>query len=562
MSTLTLGRTKEGISIGLDIEQLLRSRLLVQASSGGGKSSLMRLIAEHTGNTQFFVLDPEGEFFTLREEVKGLLIVGQRGDLQADPKTAKVLARRLLEIGASAVIDLSDLQLPQRRQYVRFFIESLMSAPQSLQHDLLIFIDESHMFCPERSAGDAESTAAVIDLMSRGRKRKFAGILATQRLSKLHKDAAAECANVLIGRTTLDVDQKRAIDMLGMSSGDRRTLRDLAVGEFFGFGPALDHPGVVQLRALLPATKEPQRGANSTRVAPASSQVQRMITELTDLAKKDEDKPVTIEDAEITISKLRRELNAKPKPEADEAKIAERVATALTRRDGHWQGLLSIYEKAFKDLQAQNVKAHKILTDAIGLGLPDVTNTSANVTNPPKPVTNAAQSARKATVSLPAKNLATSGEPLPKAERKILTVLAQRHPRTTGKKQLAVLTEYKHSGGGFNNALGSLRSKGYAVGSDPIEITDDGLMALGEYTPLPTGLDLVEYWLPQFGKAERAILSTVRDAYPNSISKSDLASTAGYEVTGGGFNNALGKLRTYELIQGSADIKLSDNLFD
>ena len=40
--------------------------------------------------------------------------------------------------------------------------------------------------------------------MSQGRERGYAGIIATQRLSKLHEDAAAEANNVIIGRTWLD----------------------------------------------------------------------------------------------------------------------------------------------------------------------------------------------------------------------------------------------------------------------------------------------------------------------------------------------------------------------
>jgi hypothetical protein len=66
--------------------------------------------------------------------------------------------------------------------------------------------------------GDAESTEAVISLMSQGRKRGYAGIIATQRLSKLHKDAAAEANNVIIGRTWLDADQARAGDAWGCRS--------------------------------------------------------------------------------------------------------------------------------------------------------------------------------------------------------------------------------------------------------------------------------------------------------------------------------------------------------
>src|SRR5947207_1802430 len=85
----------------------------------------------------------------------------------------------------------------------------------------------------ERAAGEAESTEAVIDLMSQGRKRSYCGILATQRLSKLHKDAEAETNNVLIGRTWLDLDQKRAGSLLGMERKDQLQLRDLKSGEFF-----------------------------------------------------------------------------------------------------------------------------------------------------------------------------------------------------------------------------------------------------------------------------------------------------------------------------------------
>ena len=68
--------------------------------------------------------------------------------------------------------------------------------------------------------------------MSQGRERGYAGIIATQRLSKLHEDAAAEANNVIIGRTWLDADQARAGDALGFSKTDRLKLRDLDQGEF------------------------------------------------------------------------------------------------------------------------------------------------------------------------------------------------------------------------------------------------------------------------------------------------------------------------------------------
>jgi DNA helicase HerA-like ATPase len=41
----------------------------------------------------------------------------------------------------------------------------------------------------------------VKGLATRGRKRGFCAVAATQRLSKLHEGRAAECNNKLIGRT-------------------------------------------------------------------------------------------------------------------------------------------------------------------------------------------------------------------------------------------------------------------------------------------------------------------------------------------------------------------------
>jgi uncharacterized protein len=64
----------------------------------------------------------------------------------------------------------------------------------------------------------------------------------------------------------------------------------------------------------------------------------------------------------------------------------------------------------------------------------------------------------------------------------------------------------------------------------------------------------------QLGKAERLILETLVNAYPLALSKADIAAQTGYEANGGGFNNALGRLRTLELVEGRGEIRISGNL--
>jgi hypothetical protein len=96
--------------------------------------------------------------------------------------------------------------------------------------------------------------------MSQGRKRGNAGLIPTQRLSKLHKDGAAEANNLIIGRTWLDADQARAGDGLSLSKADRLKLRDVGQGEFYAFGPALAEPGVVHFRSDQVRTTHPRPG--------------------------------------------------------------------------------------------------------------------------------------------------------------------------------------------------------------------------------------------------------------------------------------------------------------
>jgi uncharacterized protein len=130
------------------------------------------------------------------------------------------------------------------------------------------------------------------------------------------------------------------------------------------------------------------------------------------------------------------------------------------------------------------------------------------------------------------------------------------------KVQVAVLTGYAATGGGFNNYLGALRSQGVIQGDgDKLRINEAGIQALGSWEPLPTGVGLIDYWRSRLGKAERLILETLTQVYPDPLTKEQVAANAGYEANGGGFNNALSRLRTLELVQGRGELRASDDLF-
>src|SRR5437016_14123499 len=112
-------------SVGIDLPSLLDTRLLVQANSGGGKSWLLRRLLEQShGKLQQIVIDLEGEFATLREKYDYVL-AGKEGDTPAEPNSAALLARKLLELNVSAIIDLYELHYQERKHFVRLFLARL-----------------------------------------------------------------------------------------------------------------------------------------------------------------------------------------------------------------------------------------------------------------------------------------------------------------------------------------------------------------------------------------------------------------------------------------------------
>jgi hypothetical protein len=177
----------EQSDVKVSLPTLVDSRMLLCANSGGGKSYAIRKLLEEAGSQiMSIVLDVEGEFKTLREKYDFLLI-GPTGDLPVSVKATPLLPRKLLELNVSTIIDISDLKMHERIQYVKRFLEALMELPREYWKPCLVIVDEAHMICGQQER--QESTHAVIDLMTRGRKRGFCGVLASQRQSLCPKPA-------------------------------------------------------------------------------------------------------------------------------------------------------------------------------------------------------------------------------------------------------------------------------------------------------------------------------------------------------------------------------------
>ena len=512
----------------LDLSKLIETRLLVQANSGGGKSWLIRRILEQThGKVQQIIIDPEGEFGTLREKFDYIL-AGKDGDTPAEPRSAALLARRLLELKVSAIIDLYELPPQDRKLFVRRFLDAMVDAPKELYHEVLIVIDEAHIFAPEK--GQSEAYGAVIDLCTRGRKRGFCAVLATQRISKLAKDAAAECNNKLIGRTGLDIDMKRAAEELGFTSKEQLlSLRKLAPGEFFAFGPAISDE-VIQVKVGEVETSHPKIGSKTMiHVVPPTDAIKKILGKLADLPKEAEQNAKDINELKTENATLKREIT-----------LAKKALEDKTPDQGFLQREKS-YQIVIAHQGEQLNRISKIL-ETPPQKLPTVDAQAKPIPTNPLAI---------ATVKYKGE---CEGAILSGPESRILQALVWfesigiMEPEQTA---VAFLAGYTFGGGGFNNPKGSLRSKGfieYRGGSLALTPLGREVGPPAPEAPLTTS-QIQQKVLAILPGPEQRLLRPLLDCYPNSMHNEGLAELAGYAPGSGGFNNPKGRLRSLGLVE-------------
>lgn len=289
MKKVEIGRLEDGKPFYIDVKRIVEGKQVVQSSSGGGKSMTLRTMLEAThGILPHIILDKDGEYSTLRER-HDYILAGKNGDIPTSCHTAAMLARKVMELDLSIIVDLYDLPHDDKHKFVRIFMEAAFNAPKTQWHDRLFVVDEAHRFCPENGEGVSEAKDIIIECCDDGRKRGMGMVLATQRIAKLDKSALAECENKLIGRTNFDDDRRRAGKELGFSSKeDLLSLRDLKRGYFYAQGAALSDE-VVKVIINKAKTTHPSSGHRIIKKAPApTSKVKSALAKLIDLPKEAE----------------------------------------------------------------------------------------------------------------------------------------------------------------------------------------------------------------------------------------------------------------------------------
>lgn len=527
---------------------------------GMGKTSTAVVLVEEMVDAGHcaILLDPVGVLWGLQRAGVGagkpiIVLGGDHGDMPLESSAGHLIADIIVETRKPMVLDLSRFSKTQQRTFVADFAEQLYRTNRDPIH---VVLDEADTFAPQRvGPGEERMLGAVDALWRRGRARGIGGTLISQRPAVVNKNLLSQSEVLITHRIVTPHDRKAISDWVEANATDRakaKTMLDglsaLNVGEAWVWSPGwLDIWAKVQIRPRTTfdssATPKPgARAATPGRAADIDLDALRVSMAALVETKAGEDPKLLKQ----RVAELEAQL-ANPAPAPNKAipilgtKGGDQLA--IERMEPRIRELIVIFEKAYKELRSIDSTLSVMRQVNRDGGVLKIDGVGPRVTpaSPPPKVSPAV----------------VRGGSLSGGERRILTALAQHG--LLAKSKLAILAGYSAAGGGFNNYLSSLRTKGYIGGSVELGITVAGEKALGTWEPLPTGKALFDWWSAQVDKAGRNILSALRQAR-GAMSKSEVATVSGYDASGGGFNNALSRLRTLQLIYGSGELRLHPTL--
>lgn len=548
----------------LPLEDFAISRNAILGITKSGKTYLAKGIAEQLlgFGIPFVVFDAIGVWRHLKvpgagQGYKVVVAGGESPDLPLTTHSAPAIVRAAIAGNIPLVIDLYDSKLSKAdwRRIVQECFRILLYENKGMRH---IFLEEAAEYAPQKVM-DGQTYAEVEKLARMGGNRSLGITFINQRAQELNKAVLELCDNIILlrqrGAHAIDSLEKQ-MDKLDPATSKEiaLTLPNMTQGDCWVFTENGDKPirtRSKKINSYHPDRKNPDHKVLSKGVS-ADEFVQSMAGQL--------DK-IIAEAKANDPTELRKRIaeleHIKPKAESKtEIKEVPALSADDYNRIETVQRLICQLERKIERQSEESIAALKEIRDGALPVFVKASQISASHTTTPVRLT-----PHKSRAVVPTTNGGMTPENLGRCERAILSALAQ-YPNGKNAIQIAILTGYSSGSGGFNNSLSCLRSSGYINRGYPIQITEDGLKALGEYDPLPTGKTLLDHWLGKLAKCERAILSTLANSYPIEMSTSEVAFATGYAQSSGGFNNSLSRLRTLELITRGQPMKASADLFD
>ena len=491
----------------------------VLGKRGSGKTNTASVLAEHLirAGLPVVYVDPIGVTWGLRHSRDGkspglhvIILGGERADVPLEETGGVVIADFVIEHRQPVVLDLGLFSKGAQRRFMVDFAERLYLKNRDALH---VMLDECDTFVPQRiDHGGERLVGAINDLVRKGRARGLGVTLISQRPALVSKDVLTQVETLIAHRMTGPQDRD-AIERWIEHNADRdgtdvlASLQTLEDGDAWVWSPSWLKKLVrthINLRETFDSSATPKAGSRvivPKRAADVDlGELRVKLAATIEKAKADDPRELR-----RRIAELEKQLKAQPAalPQIVEKPVltnkqVEDLAMVASKLDLLGAQLSNVALDTGRVLKAFDASQRQVSAP----GLQWSKKNSADLRPPPAPP-------RTHHDTKPAR---VAGDSLPGGQRRILLALARYG--SCSKSKLAILARYASNGGGFNNNLSALRTAMRVIGTDPIEITGDGLAALGSFDPLPDDADgIFNDWMqhPELGRAHREIMRVLRE---------------------------------------------------
>lgn len=527
---------------------------------GAGKTYLASMIAEQMldAKAQVVVLDPIGNWYGLRIGKDGkskgkdiFVIGGQHGDIPVVPEAGAKIARLLVEKNVSVVLDISEFRLGERKRFAADFAEELLHQKKSARTPVHIFIEEAQLFIPQFvGREEARMVGAFEQIVRLGRNYGIGATLITQRPQSVNKEVLSQVECLCVLQIT-GPHERKALEYWVQEAGADRKL----IGEL----PSLERgQGYVWSPAWLKIFKKVRFSQKTTFDTSATPVVGKLMKAAqlssVDIKKLRDDMQEVVTQAEKDDPKaLKRKIaelerGQKPAVVVDDKAIEKAVKEALRK----------VEAERFEE-RGQFIKHINTLMKTLG----QISKISQDVLQT-EMVAKYEVKSGKSIAYQPPVTVAPAKKDFPKAidvdtslingpQQRMINALAWMESigiEQMDKTQIALFSDQSPKSSAFSNNLGALRTSGWVTypSKGMVSLTAEGRAAATHDNVPTTTEELHELLMAKLSKPQGAMLKVAIEAYPRSVTKTDISEATGQSITSSAFSNNLGRLRSLKLI--------------
>jgi len=297
---------------------------VIMADPRKGKSYTAAKACEELGRLglPFVIIDPEGEYYSLREKYVVLVVGVQKEencDVNVGVEHAELLVGQFLDNRIPMILDLSspDLEEEDAHLFLAEFMKALILREARLRMPCLVVIDEADEYIPERGhktrGPDYEQFSKLV---KKGGKRGIGTVVISHRPTWVAKDLLAKCQNWILLSQTFRPDLDRLVDLTRIDRQALLRLKGRSEGECLLYG-AFTGERVVWARCL---PRETTHVGTTPEVEPEfveRPELEKVIAsfqeDLLRLTERRRTERSEVERLQDQMAELRRELGQKDK---------------------------------------------------------------------------------------------------------------------------------------------------------------------------------------------------------------------------------------------------------